>query len=96
MCSSMRTTLDKPGRLVLPTSIRDALDLRPGDALEIEERAGCIVLRPITERNSVLQKEGVLVFSGTPDGDLAEAIWRHREAQLRTAAGGERDDDRRE
>ena len=89
----MRSALDKLGRLELPKTIRDALDLRSGDALEIEESAGCIVLRPITERSSIAQKGGVLLVSSTPVGDLAEAIWQHREARLRTAAAQERDDD---
>jgi AbrB family looped-hinge helix DNA binding protein len=34
----MRTTIDAAGRIVVPKAIRDALDLKPGQVLEI--RAG--------------------------------------------------------
>lgn len=35
---AMRTTIDAAGRIVVPKAIREALDLKPGQALEI--RAG--------------------------------------------------------
>jgi AbrB family looped-hinge helix DNA binding protein len=43
----MRTTIDRVGRVVVPKSIRDRLQLRGGDALEVVERDGAIELRPV-------------------------------------------------
>lgn len=41
----MRTTIDRLGRVVVPKPIRDRLQLRGGEALEVEEREGVIELR---------------------------------------------------
>jgi len=38
MIYAMKTTIDAAGRIVVPKAIREALDLKPGQALEI--RAG--------------------------------------------------------
>lgn len=38
MISAMRTTIDSAGRIVVPKALRDALQLKPGQALEV--RAG--------------------------------------------------------
>jgi AbrB family looped-hinge helix DNA binding protein len=41
----MRATIDALGRVVVPKRIRDKLQLRGGEVLEIEERDGLIELR---------------------------------------------------
>ena len=42
----MRTTIDRLGRIVVPKPIRDRLQLRGGEVLEVEERDGVVELRP--------------------------------------------------
>jgi AbrB family looped-hinge helix DNA binding protein len=42
----MRSSIDRVGRVVVPKPIRDALHLRGGEALDVEERDGVIVIRP--------------------------------------------------
>ncbi len=39
-------TLDKAGRVVLPKPVRDDMQLRAGDSLELESSEDSIVLRP--------------------------------------------------
>lgn len=59
--SSMQTTIDGTGRLVIPKRIRDLLGLRGGEPLEVEVQDGAIRVsrRP---RNVVLVEgdEGIL------------------------------------
>jgi AbrB family looped-hinge helix DNA binding protein len=65
----MNTTIsmDRAGRVVLPKPIRDRLQLRPGDSLEIESFDDHIVLRPARPQGSMRKELGVWVFdSGEP------------------------------
>jgi AbrB family looped-hinge helix DNA binding protein len=39
------TTLSTTGQIVIPSEIRERKGLRPGDELEIEERADSVVIR---------------------------------------------------
>jgi AbrB family looped-hinge helix DNA binding protein len=44
----MRTTIDAAGRVVVPKPLRDALRLRPGIGIDIDERDGRLVLEPVS------------------------------------------------
>jgi AbrB family looped-hinge helix DNA binding protein len=60
-------TIDKAGRVVLPKPVRDALQISPGDALELESSEDRIVLRPARGKGRMYKKHGVWVFhSGEP------------------------------
>jgi AbrB family looped-hinge helix DNA binding protein len=61
----MRTAIDAAGRLVVPKRIRDALGLRGGDAVEIDERDGVIEIRPVA---------GELEVRETAEGPVAHAL----------------------
>jgi AbrB family looped-hinge helix DNA binding protein len=83
-------TLDKAGRIVLPKPVRDEMQLRPGDALEVENSEDRIVLRPRRGTKGLYKKQGIWVFSSgtgapisaeTTDGILQE-IRRERELSL--------------
>jgi AbrB family looped-hinge helix DNA binding protein len=83
-------TMDKAGRFVLPKAVRDAHQLQPGDALEIESLQDRIVLRPRRGNKGLHKKQGIWVFSSgtgepvsaeTTDGILQE-IRRERELSL--------------
>jgi AbrB family looped-hinge helix DNA binding protein len=62
---SMTTTLtlDKAGRVVLPKPVRDELQLRAGDSLELETSEESIVLRPRRGGVGLHKKQGIWVFS---------------------------------
>jgi AbrB family looped-hinge helix DNA binding protein len=83
----MQLTLDKFGRMVLPKAIREDLNLEPGVPLEVEKGEECIVLRPVRESDLILQKDGLLVFSGHPTEDLEEALHNLRQRRLKEAVG---------
>lgn len=80
----METILDKFGRIVIPKKIREDFDLRPGSPIRIEEGKDEIVLTPIEEEPALVEKDGVLVFTGTPTEDIGNQIdkMRHQRSQL--------------
>ena len=78
----METTLDRFGRVVIPKQVRDDLGLKAGAILQIEETKEKILLKPVREEPHVVVKDGVLVFSGTANGDIVDAIRSHREDRM--------------
>jgi AbrB family looped-hinge helix DNA binding protein len=62
-----RLTIDGAGRVVLPKPIRMALDLSPGDTLELESAGEKITLRPVRTTSPLTKEKGVWVFrTGQP------------------------------
>ena len=80
----MHTTIDRFGRIVLPKKLRDDFNLEPGSQIYIEESGQEIILKPIHGEPNLRLKEGVLVFSGVPLGDLNNALAKHREERLKS------------
>src|ERR1700730_409481 len=85
--TSMTTTLtlDKAGRVVLPKPVRDEMQLRAGDSLELESSEDRIVLRPRRGGVGLHQKQGIWVFgfgepipAGATD-EILRQIRRERE-----------------
>ena len=74
----METTIDRFGRIVIPKEIRDDFNLKPGSPIRIEESDQVIILKPLQGEANLHWKDGVLVFSGTPLGDLTKALGKHR------------------
>ncbi|MGA8431632.1 MAG: AbrB/MazE/SpoVT family DNA-binding domain-containing protein [Candidatus Sulfotelmatobacter sp.] len=56
-------TIDKAGRVVLPKPVRDEMQLRAGDSLELESSEDRIVLRPRRGGTGLYKKQGIWVFS---------------------------------
>ena len=75
----METTLDRFGRIVIPKVIRDDFNLKPGSPIRIEESDQVIILKPIQGEANLYWKDGVLVFSGTPLGDLSKELEKNRQ-----------------
>lgn len=87
----METRLDRFGRVVLPKEIRDELALEPGDALEVRATTEGILLskpRPAGDHDCLRTVDGVLVFDGTPSGDVSGAGARDRQARTDNLSGG--------
>src|SRR5256885_3615883 len=83
-------TLDKTGRLVLPKPVRDELQLRPGDSLELESSEERIVLRPARGNARMRKKQGIWVLHGGAPlsaGVVRETIRRVREERERKDLG---------
>jgi AbrB family looped-hinge helix DNA binding protein len=60
----MKLRLDKSGRVVLPKPLRQSMGLRAGTLFEATEAVEGILLRPITQRPSLVQRNGFLVHTG--------------------------------
>lgn len=60
----MKASIDRRGRVVVPKAIRDKLQLRGGELLEVEEREGVIELRPATAEVTIVE---------TPEGPVLHA-----------------------
>jgi len=83
----VKTTIDRFGRVVVPKSLRERLDLRAGSEIEIVEADGGLSLRPVHEGSPLALKEGVLVFTGRAVGDLEAAVAADRDERARRLAG---------
>ena len=57
-------TLDNAGRVVIPKSLRDELQLEPGDTLELESEGESMTLRPVRSLSPLRKEHGVWVFRG--------------------------------
>lgn len=86
----MSITIDRAGRLVIPKSIRDEMNLVPGSELEIDTNGDEIRLRVAGVAPRLIRKEGVLVFDGGGgecDIDIADFINKEREKRALALAG---------
>ncbi len=78
----MEISLDRFGRIVIPKQVREHFALKPGAQLELQETDDTIILRPRYGDPSLIEKEGVLVFSGKSIGDVEQALEHHREERF--------------
>jgi len=83
----METTLDRFGRIIIPKKVRSDFGLKPGTQFNIEETDDTIVLKPIPDEPHVIEKDGVLVFTGVATGNIDDTLTKHRK-ERRTAIGG--------
>jgi AbrB family looped-hinge helix DNA binding protein len=74
----MQVKVDKFGRMVLPKGIRDDFDIVPGSLLDVEETPDAIILRPVVEKEPLIVKEGVLVYTGRAVGPMEDAVEKAR------------------
>jgi AbrB family looped-hinge helix DNA binding protein len=83
-------TIDKAGRVVLPKPVRDALQISPGDSLELETSEDRIVLRPARGKGRIYKKHGVWVFDSgerLPADVVNQTIRRVRDERYRQIVG---------
>ena len=87
--NAMDVKIDKAGRIVLPKPVRERFQLRAGTSLELEERPEGLVLRPIGQRPSMVQKNGVWVHLGkAPQGfDWGRIVDDARDERIKDVAG---------
>lgn len=85
----MRTALDRFGRIVIPKEVRDAAGLVAGCEMEVVSGPDGVVLRTVDDDAMLVNSDdGVLVFLGVAQDDLATAVRRHRAARVASLAGG--------
>ena len=84
----MRVTLDNAGRISIPKLVRNRLQLKAGDKLELKHSDGNILLQPVRRQAKMRRKHGIWVVcrSGEPLSAIAaykaiQQIRRERDAQ---------------
>ena len=82
----MQLTLDKFGRILLPKVLRDDAGMRAGCVLEATSQNGAIHIQ-LSEEAPLVQKDGILVYTGEATGNLEDAVTRQREERNRHVAG---------
>lgn len=86
-------TIDKAGRVVLPKPVRDALQISPGDSLELESSEDRIILRPARGNARVYKKQGMWVLHSDtpyPANIVEDTIRRVRRERERAILGKNR------
>lgn len=78
----MEATVDKFGRIVIPKRVRDDLGIKAGTVVLLEEKGQEVILRPQPVEPELISIDGVLVYSGTADEDITEAVRAHREKRI--------------
>ena len=82
-------TLDKAGRIVIPKTLRDELQLGTGDSLELESHGDQITLRPIHSSMPIQKEDGIWVYrSGQPCNlSIRDLIEQGREERHQSILG---------
>jgi bifunctional DNA-binding transcriptional regulator/antitoxin component of YhaV-PrlF toxin-antitoxin module len=76
----MKVTPDSTHRIVLTKQIRDALNLKPGQPLDVSIATGAVLLTPIpTATGKLVRKRKLKVYTGKiPNVDVEEAVTQAR------------------
>ena len=85
----MTIKIDKAGRIILPKPVRERFHLREGSELELEERSDGLTLRPVEQRASMVQEEGIWVHLGkVPRGfDWDSIVEEIRDERIKDSSG---------
>jgi len=79
-----KVSLDKAGRLVLPKSLREEMQLGAGDTLVVETLGERITLRPVRPQALLQKEQGVWVYQGEPsNASIPDLIDLERAKRLR-------------
>ena len=82
----MVTTLDKYGRLIIPKRFREHLGITQNTNLNIKEEGKRIVIEPIQDDDVIVNKEGILVYTGNISGGTEELLKTNRSNRLKKVA----------
>jgi AbrB family looped-hinge helix DNA binding protein len=82
----INVTIDKAGRLVLPKPMRDALHLKPGSSIEVEQREDSITLRSPRPEVELVKKNGMWVVKHNHPltHSIPDLIAKDREDRIQT------------
>jgi len=86
----MVTTLDKFGRVIIPKRFRERLGINFKSTLNIAEDGKRIVIELVQEKEPVVNRNGILVFTGnleSPKSDLIKSDRNKRMHKLLTNEG---------
>jgi AbrB family looped-hinge helix DNA binding protein len=76
----MKVMPDSTHRIVLTKEIRNALNLKPGQPLEVSLTPGAVLLTPVAAANGkLIRKRKLKVYAGKiPNVDVEEAVAKAR------------------
>lgn len=83
----MVTTLDKYGRVIIPKKLRELLGITANTNLSIREEGNRIIIEPIVDKTNIIEKDGILVYTGNLDIDPDEWIKHLRNKRVETLSG---------
>jgi AbrB family looped-hinge helix DNA binding protein len=63
----MRTTVSEKGQITVPKRLRERLDIRAGDQLELSEERGQLVIRKAVSSDPVTTVYGILSAPASTD-----------------------------
>lgn len=78
----MLTTLDKFGRVIIPKKLRKKLGIHSGSNLNISDEGNRIVLEVIHEDDPIVNKDGILVYTGKLRGDIKDEVKKDRRNRI--------------
>jgi AbrB family looped-hinge helix DNA binding protein len=79
----MVTTLDKYGRVIIPKKVREHLGIDTKSSLNISEDGKRIIIELIKEKAPVVDRDGILVFSGKLEDKKSELIKSDRNKRMK-------------
>ena len=85
----MVTTLDKFGRVIIPKRFREHLGINVETNLNISEDGKRIVIELFKEKAPIVDKDGILVFTGKLDDKKGELIKSDRNRRMKKLLMGE-------
>lgn len=77
MVGTMRTTIDKAGRLVIPKALRERLGLVGGIEVDVRESADGLSVVPVANGPTLVERDGLVVIQGTPGAVITDDDVRH-------------------
>ena len=78
----MVTTLDKFGRVIIPKRFRERLGINFKTALNISEDGKRIVIELVQEKEPVVDRNGILVFTGNLEDKKSDLIKSDRNRRM--------------
>ena len=83
MNQTIQISLDDLGRILIPAALRRRMGLKPGMTLVVENaEQGGVQLRIQDEPSALIEKDGLLVFTGEPLSDITNVVQEERERQI--------------
>jgi len=78
----MVTTLDKFGRVIIPKRFREQLGINSKSKLKISEDGKRIVIELVQEKKPVVDRDGILVFTGNLEYKKSDLIKSDRNRRM--------------
>ena len=78
----MVTTIDKFGRVIIPKRFRENLGISVETTLNISENGKRIIIEPVQDDNPVVDKDGILVFTGKLDSKRNDFVHDDRNQRM--------------